>query len=111
MEQNEQYSVIVLQSAKDDLLGIISYFTALGSKKGAQRIRLKFSKGVEQLRFFPYSAPVIPDPSLDKLGFRMLFIENYLILHKVFDDEKKVLIYRVIDGRQNYYTTLKAYTE
>lgn len=111
MPQNEQYTVIVLDSAKDDMLNITSHFVMFGSIQGAKRIREKFAKGREQLSLFPYSAPAIRDPKLERIGIRVLVIENYLMIYKVFDDEKKVLVYRVIDGRQDYYATMKAYNE
>ena len=51
---------------------------------------------------FPFSGISVPDPKLSKLGFRMIVVEKYLMFYKVFEDEKKITFYRVLNGKTNY---------
>lgn len=44
----------------------------------------------------------VPDPKLSRLGFRMIVAEKYLMLYKVFEEEKKITFYRVLNGKTNY---------
>lgn len=39
---------------------------------------------------------------LTKNGFRMVITEKYLMLYKVFEKEKKIIFYRVLNGKINY---------
>ena len=48
----------------------------------------------------------VPDPKLLKLGFRMIVVEKYLMFYKVFEEEKKILFYRVLNGKTNYPTLM-----
>ena len=44
----------------------------------------------------------VPDKKLSESGFRMVIAEAYLMFHKVFEDERKVVFYRVLNGKRNY---------
>lgn len=102
MEQNEEYIVEFLPTAINDISEIISSFLMLGSKNGAKRIKDKFSKAADQVWIFPYSGASVPDIKLSKSGFRMMIIEKYLMMYKIFENEKKVIFYRVLNGKRNY---------
>lgn len=102
MESKNRYKVEFLPSALNDMTEIISTFVMLGSKAGAVRIKEKMSKAALQIADFPYSGVTVPDEKISKMGFRMMVVEKYLMFYKVFDDEKKVLFYRVLNGKRNY---------
>lgn len=78
----------------------------LGSKQGAVRIKDKMNKAAEQILIFPYLGMSVPDFKLSKLGFRMIVVEKYLMFYKVFEDEKKIIFYRVLNGKTNYPTLM-----
>lgn len=102
METTDGYSLEFLPAASNDMLEIVSSFVMFDSKKGAVRIKNKMSKAAEQIQLFPYSGASVRDTKLAKAGFRMIVIEKYIMLYKVFEDEKRVLIYRVLNGKTNY---------
>ena len=102
MEQNECYTVEFLPEALGDMTEIVSAFVMLGSKQGARRIRTKMLKAAEQVGTFPYSGVTVPDEKLARSGFRMMVAEKYLMLYRIFEDEKKVIFYRVLNGTLNY---------
>ena len=107
MDESTLYSIEFLPTAVQDLTEIISMFIMLGSKQGAVRIKEKVNHAAVQLQHFPYSGVTIPDEKLAKSGFRMIIIEKYLMIHKVFDDEKKVIVYHVLNGARDYPMLMK----
>lgn len=97
-----EYSINYLPRAHSDIADILSAFIMLGNKNGAVRIRTKLNKAAEQIRFMPYSGVSVPDDKMAKAGFRMVIIEKYLMFYKVFEEDKTVTVYRVLNGKINY---------
>lgn len=106
METANAYTLEFLPDALNDMTEIISSFLMFDSKKGAIRIKDKMTKAAEQILYFPYSGVAVLDPKLAKLGFRMIVVEKYLMFYKVFEDEKKIIFYRVLNGKTNYPTLM-----
>ncbi|MCH5348048.1 MAG: type II toxin-antitoxin system RelE/ParE family toxin [Oscillospiraceae bacterium] len=102
MDQNDSYNVQFLTDALNDMTEIIASFIMLGSKQGAKRIQKKFNKAVEQIQTFPYSGIKVHDDKLAKMGFRMIVVEKYLMFYKVFDNDKTVVFYHVLNGKRDY---------
>ena len=102
MDDNTIYSLEFLTSALQDMTEIISSYIISGSKKGALRIKKKFDSASKQIQSFPYSGIKVPDDKLSKSGFRMIIIEKYLMFYKVFEDDRKIIIYHVFNGTRNY---------
>ena len=46
-------------------------------------------------------------PALRRQGYRVLILEKNLIFYKVNDDRKEVIIYAVVDSRQDYLKILR----
>lgn len=107
METADRYTVEFLPTALNDMTEIISSFVMLGSKQGAVRIKDKMNKMVGQLLLFPYSGITVSEPKISKMGFRMVVIEKYLMFYKIFEKEKKVVIYRVLNGKTNYPSLMR----
>lgn len=106
MEASNEYTLEFLPAALNDMTEIVSSFIMLDSKQGAIRIKEKMNTAAEQIFHFPYSGVTVPDHKLAKLGFRMIVVEKYLMFYKVFEDEKKILFYRVLHGKRNYPTLM-----
>lgn len=101
MEEYE-YSLDFLPVALSDMSEIVSMFLMLESKNGAVRIKSKILKAAERIRSYPYSGVAVPDEKMAKNGFRMVVIEKYLMFYRVFEDEKNVVVYRILNGKPNY---------
>ena len=102
MDEKQKYGIEFLPTAVQDLTEIVSSFLMLESRQGAVRIKDKINKAALQLQLFPFSGMSIPDAKLSKFGFRMVVIEKYLMFYKAFDDEKKVIVYHILDGSRDY---------
>ena len=101
MGQND-YRVEFLSAVLHDMTEIISSFIMTGSKNGAVRIKDKMNNAVARVATFPYSGVTVPDDKLSKSGYRMVIVEKYLIFYRVFENEHKVVFYRVLNGARNY---------
>lgn len=97
-----EYSLEFLPVALNDMSEIVSMFLMFESKNGAARIKSKLLKAAERIRSYPYSGVTVPDKKMAKTGFRMVVIEKYLMFYRVFEDEKNVVVYRVVNGKTNY---------
>ena len=106
MESNKTFQIEFLSSALNDITEIISAFIMLGSKNGAIHMKDKINKAAQQLSVFPFSGVTVPDDKLARSGYRMIIIEKYLMFYRIFEDDKKVIIYRVLNGKINYPTLL-----
>lgn len=104
----KSFSLEFLSSALQDITEIISSFIMLGSKQGAIRMKEKINKAADQIKRFPYSGVAVPDKKLSAFGFRMIIIEKYIMLYKVFDDESKVIVYHIFNGKTNYPSLMKS---
>lgn len=102
-----EYTLKFLDTALNDLIGIVSTFIMLESPNGAVRIKEKINQAAERIRFQPYSGVAVPDIKIAKAGFRMVVVEKYLMFYKVFEEEKTVVIYRILNGKNNYPYLMK----
>ena len=100
---NKQYSVEFTPIAMSDLEEIYIYIaTQLHNETSADSIIDKIKHKIKQLETFPLSGAVVQDNLWSCKGYRMLVIDKYLIFYKVEEDEKLVIIVRIIYGSRNY---------
>lgn len=98
-----KYKVIRTDKADEQLRGIIFY---IADDSGSVDIALdclnKIEESISRLEDFPMSGSIPRYSILRKQGYRVLIIERYLVFYKVNESEKTVIIYAVVDGRQEY---------
>lgn len=111
MQPNETYTIEFLRIALNDMEEIIASFIMLDSKKGAERIKNKFIKAAEQIQKFPYSGVTVPDKKMSRSGFRMIIVEKYLMFYRIFEEEHKIIFYRILNGRTDYPTMFQQSTK
>lgn len=98
-----KYKVIRTDKADEQLRGIIFY---IADDSGSVDIALdclnKIEESISRLEDFPMSGSIPRYSILRKQGYRVLIVEKYLVFYKVIESEKTVIIYAVVDGRQEY---------
>ncbi|MDA3939517.1 MAG: type II toxin-antitoxin system RelE/ParE family toxin [Spirochaetia bacterium] len=62
----------------------------------------EIERSILRLKEFPFSCSYVEDINLKKKGYRKLIIKNYISFYIVDENDKKVIIMRVLYGRQNY---------
>lgn len=98
-----KYKIIRTDKADEQLREIIFY---IADDSGSIDIALNYLKKIEsainRLEDFPLSGSIPRYSILRKQGYRVLIVERHLIFYKVNYNEKIVIIYAIVDGRQEY---------
>ena len=98
-----RYSLKFTLKASEDLEQIYSYITgSLLAEIAADNLLEKIENSIMRLESFPYSGSFIVDEPLKNRGYRKLIVGNYITFYLVNEQEKQVVIMRILYGAQNY---------
>lgn len=96
------YKIIVTDVATEELEGIFDYISRnLNNKSATEKLKLKIEKLFLWLEQNPYLATRVHIKPQNKI-YRRLVINNYIVLYKVEEEKKQVIVYRVLYGRRDY---------
>lgn len=102
-----KYNIVRTDKADEQLRDIIFY---IADDSGSIDIALnyldKIEKAIKRLENFPLSGSIPRYSILRKQGYRVLVVERHLVFYKVNSSEKIVIIYAIVDGRQEYKNLL-----
>lgn len=97
------YNIIRTEKADNQLRDILFY---IADDSGNVETALKYldilESSIMRLAEFPDSGSIPRYSILRKQGFRVLIVERNLIFYKTDHIKKEVIIYAVVDGRQEY---------
>jgi toxin ParE1/3/4 len=96
---DKKYQIEYLPVAMRDLTEIVEYIQ-LDSPQNASSFLDRIDESISKLEDFPYLGAIPKDVRLQRLGYRMLIVENYLVFYVVIDDI--VEIRRIIYGGRKY---------
>ena len=96
------YKIILTDTAKEELQGIYEYISnKLLEKQIAKKLMNKIEQNIMKLEQNPYLySKVCVKPHNDT--YRRLIIDNYVALYDIEENEKQVIIYRILYGRMDY---------
>lgn len=98
-----KHKIVRTDKADEQLREIIFYIADdSGSVDIALNYLNKIEKAIKRLEDFPLSGSVPRYSILKKQGYRVLIVERYLVFYKVNSNERIVIIYAIVDGRQEY---------
>ncbi len=95
----QKYKLLIYPRAEKDLLEIKDYFEKK-LKISVNQLFGKFNSSLNYLETNPFIHPLLKDPSLNQLGYRMILVDNYLIFYVV--ENSDVQIHRILFGKRNY---------
>lgn len=102
MESN-RYLVKFTQAAQDDMEQIFEYISReLLAPQAAQNLMSDLEQGIMGLADFPYGGSPVLDDLLKSKGYRKLIIHRYLVFYLINENEKHVVIMRVLYGPRKY---------
>jgi addiction module RelE/StbE family toxin len=97
------YTIKMTPKAADDLENIFQYISEeLFAISSAANILRDIEKGIMRLKEFPFSCNYVADEYLKSKCYRKLIIDNYLVFYLVEEENKQVIIIRVLYGKQKY---------
>jgi plasmid stabilization system protein ParE len=89
------FRVEIGSSAKDDVQAIHDHI-ALDKRGAATKWVREFYRHVRSLRETPFGYEVIPEVDDLSIPFRHLLHGNYRIIYRVYEEQRRVLVVRVI---------------
>jgi plasmid stabilization system protein ParE len=93
--------------AEEDLDGIFDYIAnTLEAPVAANRLMMRIEKAIQGLKDAPRIGPKCRDETLNKKGYRKLIVDNYIAFYLLNDEERAIVVMRVIYGRRNYTALL-----
>ena len=96
------YEIILTDTAREDLDDIYKYISEnLLEKQIARKLVDKIEQSFFRLEQNPYSCVQVVVKPFDDI-YRRLVIDNYIALYDVKENEKQVIVYRVLNGRMDY---------
>lgn len=97
------YRIVETELALRDLDSILSYIAlTLSNLSAAASFADEIEKCYSNLEEMPLMCEFCHDPRLRVLGYRKAVIKNYVMVYKVDEAEKTVIILRFFYGRQDY---------
>ena len=101
------YKLEISELAQNDLDAIVEYIAVQLANPIAAG---NFLDEVEKCYSLLHSNPLIyaksSDARLEREGYRKAIIKKYILFFKVFEEEKKVIVYRIIYGPRYYLNLL-----
>ncbi len=102
-----KYKIIRTDKADEQLREIIFYIAEdSGSIDIALNYLDKLESSINRLSDFPESGSIPHYAILRKQGYRVIVVEHHLIFYKVYNKDKMVIIYAIVDGRREYKNLL-----
>jgi plasmid stabilization system protein ParE len=91
-----KYKVIILPGAEADFMQIHGYLKERFGKKPAARFKASFIRIIKELRHTPRMFQAVPE----RVGVhKCTALSPTIVLYEVFQDEKRVEILSLYDGR------------
>ena len=96
---NKSYQIRYLSTAETDMIDIFNYIKKDNPVSAMAQLE-RFDKSISQLVSHPFLGVIPRDERLEKLGYRMLIVDKYLVFYVV--KPKIVQIRRIIHGARRY---------
>ena len=95
------------ESARNDMFQIASFImTDSGFKETALEYIKKLEVGILSLKNYPERGSIPRYKILRLQGYRILMIESHLVFYKTNDQNKMVIVYRILHQKTAYFNFL-----
>jgi toxin ParE1/3/4 len=97
------YKLVVSKEADEDIEDIVLYIVSeLNNPSAASAFLDDVEKSYNNIVEKPAMYSLCNDYRLRNGGYRKIVIKNYLILYRINEDDKMVIVVRVVYGGRNY---------
>lgn len=101
------YTIKITPKAANDLDNIYSYISEeLFALDSAIDLLYRIEESIMNLKKIPFSCNYVGDEFLRSKGYRKLIIDNYIAFYLIDEENKQVVIMRVLYGKQKYENLL-----
>ncbi len=102
-----KYSVIRTDVADEQIRNIILYVAEKFGRELALEKLSCLEKSILALGDNPYMGTEPGYRVLKRQGYKVLILEKDLVFYKIMEEEKAVIIYAVVDQRQDYLSIVR----
>ena len=97
-----EYKVFRTMTADSQITEIIRYVAADSGNEVALSCLDRMKEAIGQLATVPFFGSVPRYAALRRRGYRFLTSDRWLIFFKVFEQDKTVMVYAVLDASRDY---------
>lgn len=97
-----KYELLRTDKFNDQLHELILYIADVNCVDVAKKQLNTIESFVLKLKDFPKLGSVPRYKILKNQGYRTLIIPGFLIFYKIFEEERKVILYSIFSDKQNY---------
>jgi len=99
----KSYNLVFLETAKRDMTEIVRYISRnLSNPSVAEKLAGKMVEVAEQLKGLPYKNRVYNPIKPLKQEYRGQVVDNYIMFYYIDENEKLIIVSRVVYGKRNY---------
>jgi plasmid stabilization system protein ParE len=101
------FKLIFSRKINNDIIFVIKYIKdVLKAPMAASNHFEELKKIYEKLKENPFARPLVQNKYLATKGIRFIMVKKYMLIYKINEDDKKVLLYRFIYCRRDWITIL-----
>ena len=98
-----QYKVIITEPAVNDLDEIAEYIISqFSAPMTALNLIESIESAVMSLSHMPHRCPLVDDERLKAMSYRKLNVKNYIVFFTIDEDNKTVVIERILFARRDW---------
>ena len=97
-----RYRIIRTDVADSQIRSIILYVAEVFGNQVALEKLKELEESILALAENPYLGTRPQYPALKRQGYKVLILKKNLVFYKAKEEQKEVIIYAVMDGRQDY---------
>lgn len=102
-----KYKVIRTETADVQIRKIILYVAEnFGSTIALQKLE-ELEQNILDLGTNPFKGKEPHYPVLKRQGYKVLILEKNLVFYKINEEQKEIIIYAVVDQRQDYLNIIR----
>lgn len=101
-----KFQIYRTDTANDQITEIIRYVAADVGREVALSCLERLEDQIKTLETFPFVGAQPRYAALRRQGYRFLTSDRWLVFYKVFEKEKKVIVYAVLDAARDYLRLL-----
>lgn len=98
-----EYNLLITMTAKKQISGLVEYIAVeLANPQAATRLADALDDVFVRLEENPYAFPLCHDWLLQQSGYRFITVKNVIVLFRVKEEKKQIIVSNVFHGRQDY---------
>ena len=101
------FELVFSEKINNDIVSALNYIrNVLEAPKAAENHFEELKKKYEKLKENPYIRPLVQNKYLATKGIRFIKVKNYILIYKINEENKTVLLYRFMYCRRDWIEIL-----